>query len=107
MENPLSKLALDAWYKVIIVIGAFVILLNGAGLLPSYPVRETFMIGLGCVSWGVAEWMNHPVRETVLPRTYNTPALKVIDHNWHPCLVGIILDIFGLGLIAFGFKNLL
>ncbi|MCT2385136.1 hypothetical protein [Erwinia pyrifoliae] len=107
MENPLSRLALDAWYKVIIVIGAFVVLLNGAGLLPSYPTRETFMIGLGCVIWGVAEWMNHPLNETAYPRTANMPAHKFVDYSWSPGPIGILLDVIGLGLIAWGLIKLL
>lgn len=107
MQNPLSKLALDAWYKVVIVVGAFVIILNGAGLLPDYPTRETFMIGLGCVVWGIAEWMNHPMHETIHPRTARTPLMKEVDRSWVPSRVGMCLDVIGLGLIFFGFIKLL
>ena len=106
MENPLSKLALDSWYKVVIVVGAFVVLLNGAGLLPNYPTRETFIIGLGCVLFGVAEWMNHPMHEEEIPARYGMPALKRIHTGWTPCLIGVILDLFGIGLIIYGLVKL-
>jgi hypothetical protein len=106
MQNPLSRLALDAWYKVIIVVGTFIILLNGAGLLPKYPIKETLMIGLGCIIWGIAEWINHPMHETVHPKQYGFPSHVTIDRCWRPSIPGLILDAVGLGLIIFSFVKL-
>lgn len=100
VENPLSKLALDTWYKVLIVIGTFVILLNGANLLPNYPLRETFIIGLGCIIFGIAEWMNHPMHEIIKPARYGVPTHTITDKGWKPSLIGLLLDVFGIGLIV-------
>ncbi len=107
MNNPLAKLALDAWYKVLIAVGAFVILLNGAGLLGNYPVRETFIISLGCIVFGVAEWMNHPMHEEEIPARYGMPPLERIHTGWTPCLVGVLLDIAGIALIFYGLIKLI
>jgi len=107
MENPLSKLALDAWYKVLIVIGTFVVLLNGAGLLPNYPTKQTFLIGLGCIIYGVGEWINHPLNETVQPRTATTPTLKWTDHSWNPRPFGLLFDGIGICLLVWGFYKLI
>ena len=38
MENPLSKLALDYWYQVLMVVCVLVFLLTGAGILKEVPV---------------------------------------------------------------------
>lgn len=107
MENPLSKLALDAWYKVLIMVGSFTILLNGAGLLPAYPTRETFIIAFGSVVLGIGEWINHPLNETAYPRTANMPAIKLVDYSWRPSPVGIIFDIIGAGMILRTFYKLI
>lgn len=103
MENPLSKLALDVWYKVLLVIGTFVVLLNGANLLPNYPVRETFIIGLGCIIFGIGEWINHPMHQSIQPAKFGIPSHTITDKSWRPSPAGILLDIAGIGLIAYGF----
>lgn len=46
MENPIAKLALNYWYKVLIAGGFFVFLVNGTGILTAYPTAGTGLISL-------------------------------------------------------------
>lgn len=61
MENPLSKLALEHWYQVLMVAGLAVFLLAGGGLLPALPVKPTLLVSLGAFFFGLGEWVNHPL----------------------------------------------
>lgn len=102
MNNPLAKLALDYWYKVLIVAGAFIFLLNGAGLLPSYPTAATGTISAGVFFWGLGEWINHPYQEQLLLNTLNRPYGKISGHPRNVRPIGIVFDILGLLLIGTG-----
>ncbi len=89
------------------MVGSFIILLNGAGLLPAYPARETFIIAFSSVVLGIGEWINHPLNETAYPRTANMHAIKLVDSSWRPSPVGIIFDIIGAGMILRTFYKLI
>lgn len=102
MENPLSKLALDAWYKVFIAAGAFVFLINGTGLLSAYPTKPTALISAGFFFWGIGEWINHPYQESLMLDNFNRPYGKISGHRRKARGIGILLDVAGLGLILFG-----
>jgi hypothetical protein len=45
--NPLSKLALDYWYKVVMVVGDAVVLRSGGGVFSAFPVGATAAISAG------------------------------------------------------------
>lgn len=65
MENPLAKLKLDYWYKVVILIAFSVFLANGGGYLKEYPTIPTALISLGSMFIGLGEWKNHPLQTVV------------------------------------------
>ncbi|MDJ6850329.1 hypothetical protein [Salmonella enterica] len=106
MENPIAKLALNYWYKLFIAGGFFVFLINGAGLLSAYPTVATGFISLGCVLWGVGEWINHPYYEQLLLNAFYRPYGKLSGHprNAHPA--GVAFDIIGIILIVIGIVKL-
>ncbi|EIC84716.1 hypothetical protein SPM24T3_09726 [Serratia sp. M24T3] len=62
MENPVSKLKLDAWYMVVISVCTAIFLASAAGLLPNLPTKPTLLISLGGIFLGLGEWKNHPLR---------------------------------------------
>ena len=65
MNNPLSNLQLDVWYKVLIVICTIVFLSTAGGLLPKLPTSSALLISLGGIFFCCGEWKNHP-RYTVV-----------------------------------------
>ena len=85
MNNPLSKLTLDYWYKVLIVAGAFVFLLNGTGVLSAYPPGPTALVSLGVFFWGIG-------RVTA----------TISGYPRNPKRIGVVFDILAFVLIAIG-----
>lgn len=102
MDNPLSKLALDYWYKVMMVVGIVVFLLAGAGLLKAYPTVPTALISLGTFFVGVGEWINHPLQTAIMPAAIGRPGGVIAGHPRNAKFAGIAFDIFGIILIVFG-----
>jgi len=102
MENPLSKLALDYWYQVIMVVGIVVFLLVGAGLLKAFPVVPTATISLGVFFLGLGEWINHPLQTKLRAPDAFFPNVVITGHPRNASVLGYVFDIFGLGLIGYG-----
>ena len=96
MDNPLSKVALDYWYQVLMVVGIFIFILSGAGLLKAFPVVPTSLISFGVFWVGLGEWANHPLQ------TRFHPIGIVRGHPRNPRFIGIAFDILGVGLIVVG-----
>lgn len=106
MENPIAKLALNYWYKVLIAGGFFVFLVNGTGVLTAYPTAATGLISLGCALWGVGEWINHPYQEVLIPGVFGRPSGKLSGYPRKVSLAGIAFDVIGGVLIVFGIVKL-
>ncbi|EAA3032893.1 hypothetical protein DJ138_14470 [Salmonella enterica] len=106
MENPIAKLALNYWYKVLIAGGFFVFLVNGTGILTAYPTAGTGLISLGCALWGVGEWINHPYQEVLIPGVFGRPSGKLSGYPRKVSLAGIAFDVIGGALIVFGIVKL-
>ena len=102
MENPLSKLALDYWYQVLMVVGIVVFLLAGAGLLKAFPTIPTALISFGAFWLGLGEWINHPLQTALRAPSIYFPGGIITGHSRNGRLLGYFFDILGLGLISFG-----
>ena len=102
MNNPLSKLALDYWYKVLIVAGAFVFLVNGTGLLSAYPAVPTALVSLGVFFWGIGEWINHPYQEMLSYDAYGRVEATISGYPRSPKPIGILFDVFAFLLMVYG-----
>lgn len=107
MDNPLSKLALDHWYQVLMVVGIVVFILAGMGVLKAFPVAPTALISLGGFLVGVGEWINHPLQTALMPATARFPGGVITGHPRSPKVIGVAFDILGLALIGIGFYKLL
>jgi len=96
MDNPLSKLALDYWYHVLMVTCFFVFLLSAAGVLKLLPVAPMIAISAGGFFVGLGEWINHPLQSAIIP-------LGVIQgHPRKSSVLGVLFVVCGIGFIAFG-----
>ena len=107
MENPLSKLALDYWYQVLMVISMVVFLAAGAGVLAAFPTVPTAVISLGTFFDGLGEWVNHPLQTSIMrPTAYHSGGvLTAHPRNNQP--IGVAFVILGLLLIFVGLYKLL
>ena len=102
MENPLSRLALDYWYQVLIVVSIVIFLLSGAGFLKSFPTDPTALISLAGFWIGLGEWVNHPLQTSLMPPTAYHPAGIVTGHPRRPSAMGNFFLLLGLVLLALG-----
>lgn len=101
MNNPLSKLTLDYWYKVLIVAGAFVFLLNGTGVLSAYP--RPYSTGFPWrLFWGIGEWINHPYQEMLQYDGLGRVTATISGYPRNPKRIGVVFDILAFVLIAIG-----
>ncbi|MCK6440913.1 MAG: hypothetical protein L6Q71_12025 [Planctomycetes bacterium] len=100
--NPLSKLALDYWYQVLMVVCVIVFLLSGAGILKAFPVAPTAALSAGGFFIGLGEWINHPLQTSILHANAYRPGGIVTGHPRHNSFIGIVFVTFGILLIAFG-----
>jgi hypothetical protein len=102
VENPLSKLALDYWYKVVMVASLVIFLLCGAGLLKSFPIVPTAVISLGSFFIGLGEWINHPLQTSLLAASAYHPAGVLTGHPRSNKPIGVLFIVLGLAGVGFG-----
>ena len=102
MDNPLSKLAPDYWYQVLMVVGIVVFILSGTGLLKTFPTVPTSLISLGVFWIGLGEWVNHPLQTTLMRGNASFPGGVLSGHPRNQKAIGIAFDIIGVVLIVFG-----
>ena len=105
--NPLEKLTMDYWYKVLIVGGFSVFLLAGGGLLDRLPLLPTISLSLGLFCIGLGEWINHPLQTTLWAPGGPFPTGKVTGHPRRTSLAGLVFDAVGVALCSFGLYRLL
>jgi hypothetical protein len=102
MDNPLSKLALDYWYKVVLVVCIAIFLLTGSGLLHAFPTVPTALISLGGFFVGLGEWVNHPLQTALMRGSAMFPSGVISGHPRAPKPLGLTFDILGAALIVYG-----
>lgn len=98
--NPLSKLALDYWYQVVMAVCVVVFLLAGAGVLKAFPVIPAAAISAGGFFVGLGEWINHPLQTRIL----RAPTYQgvVTGHPRNNSPVGVGFLVIGIGLVGYG-----
>lgn len=106
MENPLSKLALDYWYQVLMVVCIVVFLLAGSGVLKAFPVAPTAAISIGGFFTGLGEWINHPLQTGFLPPSIYNPGGIVTSHPRNNSPLGVAFDALGIAIICVGIYKL-
>ena len=100
--NPLSKLALDYWYQVLMVVCVVVFLLAGAGILKAFPVPPTAAISAGGFFIGLGEWINHPLQTAIMRATVFQPGGVLTGHPRNNKVIGVAFVALGVALVAYG-----
>ncbi|RSC60592.1 hypothetical protein EGW07_24520 [Citrobacter amalonaticus] len=103
IANPLSQLALNAWYKVLIALGSFVFLLAGAGCFQLIRLGQQ-ALWPRCVAVGIGEWINHPLttaiyQENVFRERVFTFRMRTVKP------AGLFFDLLGAVLLWLGALN--
>lgn len=106
MDNPLSKLTIDYWYKALMVASLVIFLMCGSGLLTEFPLVPTALISLGGFFVGLGEWRNHPLQTRLMSGTAYYPAGTLTGHPRNNSAIGIFFDIVGAVLIGIGLWKL-
>ncbi len=95
MEQVLSKLKLDQYYKVILAVAAFTLFLSlKFPLMVSNDLVSTISVGFLLI--GIGEWINHPAETTV------TSQYRITVRNRVNTKLGTVLDFIGVVVIGVG-----
>jgi len=96
--NPLNKLKLDIWFKVLIPIGAIIL------LLASYMSdKELMLLGFGLLLIGMGEWKNHRLHSKHIDASAYNAEQWIHATIRKPNALGILLDVLGIiALIIWG-----
>jgi len=96
--NPLSKLKLDVWYKILIPIGAIILLF---AIFTSN--KELMLLAFGLLLIGMGEWKNTKWKMMEQTATAYSPYKSWQEAVRIPDALGIFFDVLGiLALIAWG-----
>jgi hypothetical protein len=96
VENPLSKLKIDYWYKAMLVISTCVLIVSLTVELKGVENSVVQLISLGCAFWGLGEWINHPYQEKI------GIGFKISGHPRNGSVAGYAFDLVGWILILIG-----
>jgi len=101
-QNPLSNLALDYWYQVLMVVCVVVFLLAGAGTLKAFPIPPTTAISAGGFFIGLGEWINHPLQTAIMRATAYQPGGVLTSHPRNNNIIGVAFVSLGIALVTWG-----
>lgn len=95
-ENPLSNLKIDYWYKALLVLAAFVLVISLCVEMKGVENSVVQMISLGAILVGFGEWINHPLQEKI------GVGFKLTGHPRKNTISGNLFDLAGLAFIIVG-----
>jgi hypothetical protein len=83
------------WWILVSIAGALI-------AVASAPVKfgPGFAIGIGLLSFGIGQWVDHPIVERI------GGGLKVSSYKWRPSFSGISLSLLGGVIFLFGLWRL-
>lgn len=104
MSNPLSSLKIDHWWHAFTATGAAGFIAAIAVEPKSIPQRDLILLSLSLLLFGVGQWINHPIQQSIHPRGICT------GYPRRTHLLGFLLEILGCVIFAvevfrIGFKN--
>ena len=107
MNNPLSNLKIDYWYKALVVLSALLLVISLTVDLKGVENSIAQLISLGALFLGIGEWVNHPLQTKIMaPNAYTLGGGLITSYNRSPCLLGSLFDIFGFIIICVGVYKL-
>jgi hypothetical protein len=92
---------LEHWWRVLAAAGVAIVIASVA-----VKFAPTILIGLGILSVGIAEWMQHPQQQFLVGQSVFDRGL-VTTHPRVPKPSGLALDALGAGLCIAGLIKLL
>ena len=92
MSNPLSGLKIDHWWQAFTVVGACGMVASLAFKDGVISQREAFLLFLSLFLFGVGQWINHPMRKTLIPGAILT------GYDRHTSFLGTIFEWIGGGI---------
>jgi hypothetical protein len=98
----LERFKPEHWWNVVAVAGGLI-----AVAAVSAQFVAAFLIGLGLLSFGVGEWINHPQRTEIARSVVVGMYAKTRSNPWKPTVFGLLLDALGVGLFVLGVFRLL
>lgn len=98
----LKGFLIDAWYKAIMYIGGTVFVLSLFVEVKGIGNLNAQILSGGCFLIGLGEWKNHKVASWMKPpNAYTGGAALLRATVWKPDIIGILLDLVGVGLIGY------
>jgi len=89
MSNPLSNMKIEHWWHAFTILG-------GAGMIGAFAFhsdraiqRDAFFAFFGIFLFGVGQWINHPIKQTLIPGGILTA------HHRHSSFLGICFELLG------------
>jgi len=95
IQNPLSTLKIDYWYKILPVIGTITLIVGLTVDIKGVSNILVQLISIGVIFIGIGEWINHPLQTKV------GMGFRITSHNRINTFSGNTWDIIGIGLIIY------
>jgi len=103
-----KNLVLDTWYKALVYFGGVVLILSLFVEAKGISNSQLQLLSAGVFLLGLGEWKNHKFIPQIKPaNAYTGPALYMNVPVWKPDVLGILLDLSGIGLLVLGIRSLL
>jgi hypothetical protein len=96
-----DKSKLNHWWSILAIAGGLI----AVAAVPGQFVAA-FLIGVGLLSFGVGEWINHPRRTEIARPGVVSIYARTKSNPWKPQVRGILLDALGIGLLGLGLLRL-
>jgi hypothetical protein len=108
--NPgdfLKGLKIDSWYKVVMYVGAVVLVLSLFVPVQGIAPARVQAMALGALLLGLGDWKCHRKESHIKPpNVYTGPAALITVAYWYPDVVGIIMMAAGIVILILGFFGL-
>ena len=93
-----KNLKLDYWYKVVLVLGALIIIGSLVIELKGITNQQGLLLGGALFCLGLGEWSNHTAEIYERPPNVYIAVRVFSVTRWRPTLIGSLLDLSGIYL---------
>lgn len=95
--EPFKGLALDRWYKVLVLVGGSLLLVSFFKETKGITNVQLQLLSAGVLLIGLGEWKNHKVASVIKPPNFYTgPAALISWPVREADLIGVLLDLAGV-----------
>lgn len=101
MFNFLSNFRVDEWFKLLILLGAILIIISLFITPMVFTSFELFILGSALFTIGLGEWRNHVWSSFQTPQTLFYPSSVARSRKRFNTKIGTLLDIIGVTLFIY------